>query len=545
MNLVGELVLARNQILQFTKTQDDSTFISTSQRLNIITSELQESVMRTRMQPIANVWNKFPRVVRDVSRMCGKDVELAMEGKDTELDKTILEAIKDPLTHLVRNAVDHGIEMPDIREQHGKPRQGSLVLRAYHEGGHVIIEIEDNGGGLATDRIRDKAIEKGLISVEQSRKMSETEIHRLIFAAGFSTAEKVTNLSGRGVGMDVVKSNIERIGGSVDVASKQREGTTVTIKIPLTLAIIPALIVSSGQNRFAVPQVSLLELVRIPGEERKRLVENIQGASFYRLRGNLLPLVFLNRELELNERSGNAERELNLVVVKADEQQFGLVIDEVHDTEEIVVKPLGRQLKDISVYAGATIMGDGKIALIIDVAGLARKSKLSTRASVEKELATEGTKSAGTLQTLLIVKVGGDRMAIPLAMVNRLEEFDSSLLERAGGRIVVQYRGGILPLIELSGFFSTQGKSASDGQVHVVVYSKAGATTGLVVDEILDIVEEDATILHKNGSRPGTLGSSIIQKRVTDLLNVDEIIQVALEASASKHTSILPQGAEI
>ncbi|MCB0331149.1 MAG: chemotaxis protein CheW, partial [Bdellovibrionales bacterium] len=499
MNLVGELVLARNQILQFTKQESDAALINTCQRLNLITSELQEGVMKTRMQPIANVWNKFPRIVRDVARACGKEIRVEMEGKETELDKTILEAIKDPLTHIVRNSADHGIESPDVREGKGKGREGTLELRAYHEGGHVIIEISDDGAGLNVEKIRSKAVEKGIVTPEKAKRMSDAEIQRLIFHAGFSTADKITNVSGRGVGMDVVRSNIEKIGGSVDVQSQLNIGTTLKIKIPLTLAIVPALIISCREQRFAIPQVSLLELLRVENGVKSEELEEIRGSLFYRLRGNLLPLIDLQSELKMSvpgcqtgsEECGETElKALNIVVLRAENKDFGLIVETVHDTEEIVVKPLGRQVKDIEVFAGATIMGDGKVALILDVLGLGRKTSIvhesGERGGVGKELQQE---DLGERQSLLLVRVGEQyRMAIPLSQVDRLEEFNVRDIERASGRSVVQYRGGILPLINLPEFFSQQ--SLQKDQQSVVVYSTGVRSVGLVVDEILDIVED-------------------------------------------------------
>lgn len=345
MNLVGELVLARNQILQYTSTADDSGFVATSQRLNLITTELQEGVMKTRMQPIGNVWAKFPRVVRDLALACKKQVRIEMEGKETELDKTIIEAIKDPLTHIVRNSVDHGMELPAERVARGKPAEGRLLLRAYHEGGQVNIEISDDGAGVNTERVKAKAIQKGIVTAEQAARMGERELVNLIFAPGFSTAEQVSNISGRGVGMDVVKTNIEKIGGTVDVQSVAGQGTTLKIKIPLTLAIIPALVVTTGGDRFAIPQVSLLELVRLEGDEAEAGIEMVYGAPVYRLRGRLLPLVNLAHALGLQEgfRSAGAQEAVNIVVLQADEHTFGLVVDEINDTEEIVVKPqIGR-----------------------------------------------------------------------------------------------------------------------------------------------------------------------------------------------------------
>ena len=378
MNLVGELVLARNQVLQFTSQSADSAFLATSQRLNLITTELQGSVMKTRMQPIGNVWSKLPRVVRDLAAACGKEVRLEMEGKETELDKTIIEAIKDPLTHIVRNSVDHGIERPETRVERRKPAEGCLKMRAYHEGGQVIIEITDDGGGIDCERVKQKALQRALITPEQAARMSDHEALYLIFLPGFSTAEKVTNVSGRGVGMDVVKTNIERIGGTVDLQSQPGKGTTLKIKIPLTLAIIPALIVTSGGDRFAIPQVSLLELVRLEVEQASQQIEFIHGAPVYRLRGQLLPFAYLNRELRLNDADDDGLKPsveaTTIVVLQADGHPFGLVVDEINDTEEIVVKPLGKQLKGVASFAGATIMGDGRVALILDVLGLAQRA---------------------------------------------------------------------------------------------------------------------------------------------------------------------------
>lgn len=335
MNLVQELVLARNQILQFSTSQKDSAFLNTTQRLNLITTELQEGVMKARMQPIDNVWNKFPRVVRDLTIACGKQVSVEMEGKDTELDKTIIEAIKDPLTHLIRNSIDHGIETPKERVAAGKPTEGRLFLRAFHEGGQVNIEISDDGAGINVDRVKRKAVERGLITPEQASRMSEREAVNLIFLPGFSTAEKVTNVSGRGVGMDVVKTNIEKTGGMVDVQNAQGQGTTIRINIPLTLAIIPALIVTSGGDRYAIPQISLLKLVRLEGDEATKGIEMIHGAPVYRLRGRLLPLVYLNKELgtAAAEDGSTPKNDVsNIVVLQADGNQFGLIVDEVNDT---------------------------------------------------------------------------------------------------------------------------------------------------------------------------------------------------------------------
>ena len=363
MNLVGELVLARNQILQFSAKQEHALFNATSQRFNLITTQLQEGVMKTRMQPIGVVWNKLPRVVLDLSASCGKQISLQMDGADTELDKSIIEAIKDPLTHIVRNCCDHGIERPEVRIGRGKPAQGRLLLRAFHEGGQVNIEIIDDGGGIDPARVKAKAIANGLIRPEQAESMSDREAVNLVFQPGFSTVEQVTNISGRGVGMDVVKTNIENIGGSVDLVSNHQVGTTVKLKIPLTLAIIPGLVVSSGDQRFVIPQVNLLELLRLEGQAGLSQIEHIHGAPVYRRRGALLPRGYLNQVLNLSQAADVAAQSVvNIVVLQAEDRQFWLVVDGVNDTQEIVVKPLGKQLQGMTCYEGATIMGDGKVA---------------------------------------------------------------------------------------------------------------------------------------------------------------------------------------
>ena len=537
MNLVGELVLARNQILQFGERIEDLAFVGASQRLNLITTELQEQVMRTRMQPICNVWSKLPRVVRDLAITCGKQVRVEMIGKTTELDRTIIEAIKDPLTHIVRNAIDHGIETPPVRVAAGKPRTGTLVLRAFHEGGLVNIEISDDGAGLNLERVRQKALERNLVTPERLARMSDYELAQLVFLPGFSTAEKVTNVSGRGVGMDVVKTHIERIGGSVDMLSEPGAGTTLKIRIPLTLAIVPALVVVSAGQRYAIPQTNLLELVRLEGEETLTAVETVHGAPVYRLRGKLLPLVYLSRALDLDQggRAARvadvqeaAEPAVNIIVLQADEGQIGLVVDEVRDTEEIVVKPLGKELKGIPVFAGATIMGDGRVALILDVMGLAQHVGAVSRTRDGKGAATavdSGVRQTGEeRQALLLFRVGEETtMAIPLSLVARIEELPRQRLERSGHSQVVQYRGDLLPLIDLSGL-ATVPTSAESEAVPVIVYAERGRSVGFIVGRILDVVEQPIAV-ERCTSREGVLGAVVLDGRVTDLLDVQGVIQ--------------------
>ena len=544
MTQVGELVLARNQILQFATTHEDSAFLAASQRLNLITSELQEGIMKTRMQPIGTIWSKFRRVVRDLATAQGKQVRITMEGQETELDKSIIEAIKDPLTHLVRNAVDHGIEPPEARAASGKPAEGHLHLRAFHEGGQVNIVLSDDGAGIDPKGIRQAALKRSLITQEDADRMTGQQLTHLIFRPGFSTAAQVTSISGRGVGMDVVKNNIEKAGGIIDIQSEPGRGTTFKIKIPLTLAIIPALIVTSGANDYAIPQVSLIELVRLEGDQARTGVELMHNAPVYRLRGNLLPLVYLNRELQLkagaSPSNGQAEAVVNILVLQVGEQQFGLVVDKIKDTQEIVVKPLWKQLKGIALFSGATIMGDGKVALILDVPAIAQRARVVSEAQerglIEEE--TQPEEGEGDRQVLLLFQgPGGGRMAISLSAVARLEELARSAVERTGDRDVVQYRGQILPLIDLADVFSQRRgvpgtmegsrSDAEDDALHVVVASfDQGRSAGLVVDRILDIVEERLTVKGA-ASRDGVLHTTVIQDQVTELLDVDRLIRRA------------------
>jgi len=642
MTQVGELVLSRNQILQYAIDVKDTAFQAASQRLNLITTELQEGVMKTRMQPIGNVWQKFPRVVRDLSVSFGKEVRIEMLGRDTELDKTIIEAIKDPLTHLIRNAVDHGIESPEDREAAGKPREGVLRLRAFHEGGQVNIEIADDGAGIDTEAVKHKALDKGLVSPDQVARMTERELQQLLFLPGLSTAKTVTNVSGRGVGMDVVKTNIEKIGGMVDMQSVRGEGTVLKIKIPLTLAIIPALVVTSQGERFAIPQVNLLELVRL--EEGIEGLEEIHGVPVYRLRGELLPIVHLDQVLSLHKTKPESEKvdfdaliaahhawrsrldriiagdeavdrsvvtdpakcalgkwlygagkeqfgklaewrllegihrrmheslglvideveagetalakshlgtvdgliretvadieklreatlsfqDATIVVLRADDRSFGLVVDEVNETTEIVVKPLGKQLKGIPVFAGATVMGDGRVALILDVLGLAQEASVVSTTGGERHVT--GRDAASQLaeedrDTLLILGVGeSQRVAIPIAMVARLEEVPRRSLEVAGEQEVIQYRDSILPLLRLSNLLGSGGTGDDPDNLQLVVYNDDGREVGIVVDRILDIVE-DRVAVEKPSDRPGLIGSAVVQGRITDLLDIRSIVR--------------------
>jgi two-component system chemotaxis sensor kinase CheA len=531
MDLVGELVLARTQIVQLS-AHGEAALTNATQKLNHITTKLQENVMKTRMQPIGNVWSRFPRIVRDVSHELGKKVRLLMEGTETELDRTIIEAIKDPMTHLVRNAVDHGMELPGERIARGKPAEGTLRLRSYHEGGQVIIEITDDGAGIDREKVLRKAIQKGLLGEEQAARLTERELFQLLFAPGFSTAAKVTNLSGRGVGMDVVKKNIEKIGGMVDVRSEAGQGTTIRLKIPLTLAIIPALIIGCGKNRYAVPQASLIELVRIEAEQAASAIQYIGSHPVYRLRGSLLPLVDLRRQLRV-ETAASADKSTFLLVLQAEGRQFGLVVDSIRDTEEIVVKPLGKELKNLPVYAGATIMGDGRVALILDVNGIARRSNVIQETHVDPLKVSNEDKKAvdekNDVQSLLLVAVGeggAQQIAVPLATVARLEEFPSTSIERSGQSEVVQYRGDIMPLVRVDRYIDVVQASAASDVIKVIVYLHRGQNVGLVVDRIIDTVA-DSVKLQKCSNRPGILGSAVVQKRVTDFLDTAALVEAS------------------
>ncbi|MEH1873444.1 chemotaxis protein CheA [Nostoc sp.] len=528
INLVGELVLARNQVIGFSTKFKDNSFAATCQHLSLLTAELQEGVMKTRLQPISSIWQKFPRVTRDLAIASGKEVEVEMEGADTELDKSIIETIKDPLTHLLRNCIDHGIELPDERVACGKPSVGRLFLRAYHESGKVNIEIGDDGRGLNLEQIKGRSQQLGLVNAVQAATMSESEAMNLIFLSGFSTAEQVTYLSGRGVGMDIVKSNIEKINGTVEIYSQHGQGTTFKIKIPLTLAIIPALIVSSGGDRYAIPQGSLLELVRL---ETFNSIEILYDVPVYRLRGNLVPLIYLNEVLHQDSVS-NLET-LSLVIVQVDNYRFGLVVDTIGDIQDIVVKPLGRQLKALSLFAGATVLGDGTVALIIDVVALANRTGITAK---QKQLLSENAANSqeqpDSRQTILLFEgPQGARMGIPLAIAFRLEEILASAVEKVGNQDVLQFNGQILPLIDLYKIFGDRFNDPALATVAetlqiIIVSPYSELNVGLVVDRILDIVEEPLTIKGIR-SRPGVLFCAVIQGKITEIIDIETVIRIA------------------
>ncbi|TNF24665.1 MAG: hybrid sensor histidine kinase/response regulator [Deltaproteobacteria bacterium] len=544
LNVVGELVLNRNQILQFSKMNDEPELNRLSHQLNVITTELQTDIMTTRMQPVGSVINKFERVVRDLARGQKKNITLEIQGQETELDKTLLEVIKDPLTHLVRNAIDHGIESPEVRINNGKSETGHLVIKAYHEGGQVIIEIADDGNGIPKDKILAKAVQKGLISEEDAGKMTDQKVLNLIFHPGFSTAEQVTNISGRGVGMDVVKSNIEKIGGEVDIQSVEGRGTTFKLKIPLTLAIVPALVVESGNETFAIPQKNLVELVLLEDTDVNN-IEELHDQEFYRLRGELIPIFRLNKSLELcndNEPDGF----LNIIVLKAEGTQYGLIVDSILDTQEIVVKPLSRKLKCQNVYAGATIMGDGKVALILDAFGYFNMvDRGADKDKAVEELHSRDNSSQGLfnadVQELLLFELGDERpYAIPLCLINRLEEFKDKDVEWSGKQSLIRYRGGAMPLVSLDKSVHIEGTSdklGSNGVLPCIVSTIRGQSFGFVVKRILDIARSENVIEEDNVDREELLGTTYVNDRLVTLVDVHTIVDhMGLGKSRAKHS---------
>lgn len=536
MTTVSELVLTRNQLLQILRSQVDSEFSAPLQRLNQVVSELQEGVMQTRMQPIGNAWGKLPRIVRDISVELNKKINLDMRGQDTELDRQVLDLIKDPLTHMVRNSGDHGIELPEERVKSGKPEQGTISLNAYHEGGHIIIEISDDGKGLNLDRIKEKVLANGLATAEELEEMPDQRIQQFIFHAGFSTAEKVTSVSGRGVGMDVVRTNIEKIGGTIDLKTVEGKGSTFTIKIPLTLAIVSALIVEVSGQRYAMPQISVQELVRTSKNSDHR-IENIKGTPVLRLRDRLLPLVNLGSLLnvsdvgvQIEESSGddieNADAEVQesaddnyIIVTQVGAYTFGIIVDKVFDTEEIVVKPVSLILRHIEMFAGNTILGDGSVIMILDPNGIASvmgELSVSEQDDLDKAMLEDNGGELDRKISLLVFKAGeGAPKAVPLSLIARLENIDVSKIEKSSQTFVVQYRGQLMPLIP----FQDNMNLKDTGSQAVLVFADQQNTMGLLVDEIIDIVEEHMDV-QLGSENKGLLGGAVIKGTATDVIDV-------------------------
>ena len=518
MTMVSELVLTRNQLLQILRSQKESEFAAPLQRLNHVTSELQEGVMKTRMQPIGNAWAKLPRLVRDLAHELNKKIDLQMLGADTELDRQVLELIKDPLTHMVRNSADHGLEIPAERVKAGKTETGRVTLNAYHEGGHIIIEIQDDGKGLAIDKIKQKAVQNGIASEGELAAMTDQQIIQFIMKPGFSTAAKVTSVSGRGVGMDVVKTNIEKIGGTIEIKSQQGKGSTFVIKIPLTLAIVSALIVECAGERFAIPQISVVELVRAAADS-EHTIERLKGTPVLRLRNRLLPLVSLQTLLRLEDVEGKEKRaddETFIVVTQVGTYTFGIMVDRVFDTEEIVVKPVAPILRHIEMFSGNTILGDGSVIMILDPNGIASASgDRSMGENASKEAATVQATRQEDKMALLLFRAGTmSPKAVPLSLVARLEDVDVSAVEMSNGLPVVQYRGKLMPLVPIDPGFML----GTEGRQPVLVFADGERSMGLIVDEIVDIVEEKL-VVQLTAERPGLMGSAIIAGKATEIID--------------------------
>jgi two-component system, chemotaxis family, sensor kinase CheA len=522
MTMVSELVLTRNQLLEISRRNEDTEFKVPLQRLSNVTAELQEGVMKTRMQPIGNAWQKLPRIVRDLAGELGKQIELEMHGADTELDRQVLDLIKDPLTHMVRNSADHGLETPAERLAAGKLEQGTIRLSAYHEGGHIIICIADNGRGLNTGRIKAKAVSSGLVSEADLEKMTEAQIHKFIFAPGFSTAASVTSVSGRGVGMDVVRTNIDQIGGTIDIKSVAGEGSSVTIKIPLTLAIVSALIVEAAGDRFAIPQLAVVELVRARANSEHR-IERIKDTAVLRLRNKLLPLMHLKKLLKIDDGSSSDPENGFIVVTQVGSQTFGIVVDGVFHTEEIVVKPMSTKLRHIDMFSGNTILGDGAVIMIIDPNGIAKA--LGTSVDASHGIADENAARAGTVEqltSLLVFRAGSAQpKAVPLGLVTRLEEIAAGKIELSNGRYMVQYRDQLMPLVQMDGV-----AVRTTGAQPILVFADDNRSMGLVVDEIIDIVEERLDI-EVAGGEAGILGSAVIRGHATEVIDVGYFLPMA------------------
>jgi two-component system chemotaxis sensor kinase CheA len=526
MTMVSELVLTRNQLLEIVRRHEESEFKTPLQRLSNVTAELQEGVMKTRMQPIGNAWQKLPRIVRDLSNELGKQIDLEMQGAETELDRQVLDLIKDPLTHMVRNSADHGLETPAERRAAGKPANGRIRLSAYHEGGHINIQIADDGRGLDTERIKAKAIAQGLVSEADAEKLPEAQIHKFIFAPGFSTAAKITNVSGRGGGMDVVRNNIDQIGGTIDVKSVAGVGLSFTIKIPLTLAIVAALIVEAGGDRFAIPPLSVVEFVRARagGEHR---IERIKDTPVLRLRNKLLPLTRLSHLLGIDGGKGGELENGYIVVTQVGSRTFGIVVDAVFHTEEIVVKPMSSKLRHIAMFSGNTILGDGSVIMIVDPNGVAQALGSTVTSQMAEAEAAEAKHGGAPDEAMsrLVCRAGSTQpKAVPLSLVTRLEEIDAHKIELSNGRHMVQYRGHLMPLVGMDE--NTQVKK--EGAQPLLVFSDGARSMALVVDEIVDIVE-DRLDIEVASDKPGVLGSAVVKGQATEIVDVGHFLPLAFE----------------
>ncbi len=576
MNLAGELVLGRNQLRQTLEehAHKNPELAPVMQNVDVVTGEIQEHIMQMRLQPIGNLFNRFPRVVRDLSRQLSKEVELTIEGSEVELDKSIIEALSDPLTHLVRNCVDHAIELPEEREELGKPRGGHVQLNAFHEGGQVIVTVSDDGGGIDTEKVVEKAVASGTVDAEAAQKMGQKERLNLIFLPGLSTAETVTDVSGRGVGMDVVKTNIERLGGHLEIESAPGHGTTLHLRLPLTLAIIPSLIVGAGKLCFAIPQMNVQELVSVSASDISRKIEKVGEADVLRLRGRLLPIVGLADILALDRsfvhpqtgkdmserRSGFADQrqlqkscsckcrkpaegicerrkspqsDINVVVLRVGPNSFGLSVEELFDTQEIVVKPLSKHLEDCRCFAGATIMGNGSVAMILDASGISGFARLrfaeikaeERRRQKKKEQSEKA--ASGERQSIIIFNNALEEyFALPLASISRLEMTDSNRIQCIGERQFITYRGEGLPLIHLDKLLPVRPYSGNGNELYFIIPKTSRASVGIVASRILDTIETNVSIQKDMAMPPGLLGSAVVEGHLTMFLNVEELLDL-------------------
>jgi two-component system, chemotaxis family, sensor kinase CheA len=514
MNLVGELVLTRNQMLQ--SGTGAMNFPELARRLDSVTADLRETVMQARMQPVGNLFAKFPRMVRDLAKTCGRSVRVEFSGQETGLDKSLLEAIKDPLTHAVRNSVDHGIEPPEARIMAGKQAEGCLRLRAFHQSGSVVIEVADDGGGIGIDRVLAKAVERGLVTEGQAAAMSEREALQLIFLPGFSTAKAVTNVSGRGVGMDVVRANVEKVGGSVEVESKVGVGTTLRLRVPLTLAIVPALVVRSGGQSFALPQTTLVELVYVPRREAEEAVERLGASEVYRLRGRLLPVVWLDRLLQIAGEQGKESHGFYMAVLEAEGCRYGLVVDELVAPEEIVVKPLSAVLREIGLFSGATVLGNGTLAFILDIGAVAARAGVKpVEERVDDEVVGMEVEEEEEASFLVFEDRVRERTALPLDAVERIESVPLKKIEYAGGKTLLQYRGELLPLSDDAHVLEELEAEAKESATVLIcedVREGKRRRMGVVVRRVLDV--SNGALLERD-EVTGDMELAVVKERLT------------------------------
>ncbi|MCA9175670.1 MAG: hybrid sensor histidine kinase/response regulator [Planctomycetales bacterium] len=547
MNTVGELVLGRNQLVRSVEVQDLASIQSVTLRIDQIASELQEAVTQTRMHPLGNIFGRFPRVVRDLSSKLGKQCSVVVDGEDVEVDKTIVEAIGEPLTHLVRNAVDHGIEDPHERLAVGKPAAGVLRIKSYHAAGKVHIDIEDDGAGIDTNQLRRRAVSKGLLTPDVAGQMSDHEALQLIFRPGFSTAAKISDVSGRGVGMDVVRTKIEKMGGAVEVDSKLGVGTAIQITLPLTLAIIPSMLVSCRGRTYAIPQMNIVELVRVRAAEIEQRINCIKGSQVLRLRGRLLPLIPLEQVLGVADScEPSPTRSLQIVIVGSGQLQYGLMVDRIDDAEEIVVKMLGRHLKKCNCLSGATILGDGQVAPILDVAGIAAHCDLRTTHGPALEHCRKVNERGSAPATcdvphvgrvpLMVFAYSRERFAIPMGLVSRIERVRADDLESCDGCMALHRGGSAVPLLNLADLIDAppalemsafDARPRSFRNVYVVVFRLQDKELGLVVPHLIDVGDVPLDVDPVTFRRPGVAGSLMIEGAPARLLDLPQLAALA------------------